>query len=63
MAGLHGEDGASSGEVGLAHDVGSSAEVSGNTDTLEDGSGGNEGLDVVVAEVVGAGSDGVGTSG
>lgn len=62
VAGLDREDGASSGEVGLAHDVGSSAEVSGNTDTLEDGGGHDKAVDIVVAEVVGASLDGVGTS-
>lgn len=63
MTSLDREDGASSGEVGLAHDVGGSAEVGGNTDTLKDGSGGDKGVDIVVAKVVGASLDGVGTSG
>ena len=63
MAGLDGEDGASSGEVGLAHDIGSGTEVSRDTDTLKNGSGGKEGLDVLVAEFVLALSDGSDTSG
>lgn len=62
MTGLNGQDGSSGGEVGLAHDVGGSAEVGGNTNTLEDGSGSQEGLGVSDTEVVLASSDGGGTS-
>jgi hypothetical protein len=61
VAGLDGEDGASGGEVGLAHDVRGGTEVSRDTDALKDGGGGEEGLDGVVAEVVGASGDGSGT--
>lgn len=61
MAGLDGQDGAGGGEVRLAHDVGGGAEVGRDADALEDGGGGEEGVDVLVAEVVLAGLDGGGT--
>ena len=61
VTGLDGEDGASGGEVGLARDVGGSAEVGRDTDTLEDRGSGEEGLDAVVAELVLALSDGLST--
>ncbi len=63
VARLNGQDRASGREVGLGHDVGGGTEVGGNTNTLEDGSGGQEGLDILVAKLVSAGSDGLGTSG
>lgn len=58
MTSLDSQDGTSGCEVGLAHDVGGGTEVGRDTDALEDGGGGEEGLDGVVAEVVGASLDG-----
>lgn len=61
MAGLDCEDRSGRGEVGLVHNIGGGAEVGGDTDTLEDGGGGEKGRDVRVAEVVLALLDGGGT--
>ena len=58
MTRLNGENGASSCQVVLAHDVGCCAEIGTDTNALEDGSGGKEGLDVVQGEVIGALLDG-----
>lgn len=63
VTGLNGQDGSSGSEVGLAHDVGSSAEVGGNTNTLEDGGGSQEALGVSDTKGVLASSDGGGTGG
>jgi hypothetical protein len=63
VAGLDGEDGASGCEVGLAHDVGGSTEVSRDTNALEDGSGSEEALDIGDTEAVSALLDGCDTSG
>lgn len=63
MARLDSEDGASSGEITRVGDVGSSTEVSRDTDTLEDVGSGNERLDAGDAESVCAGSDSLSTSG
>lgn len=62
VAGLDGQDGSSSCEVGLAHDVGSGTEVGGNTNALEDRGSSKEGLDISVAEIVRASCDGSGTN-
>lgn len=58
VAGLDGQDGPSSCEVCLAHDVGGSTEVGRDTDALEDGGGGKECRDVLVSEGVFALLDG-----
>lgn len=62
MAGLDGQDGAGRGEVVLAHDIGRSTEIGADTNTLEDGGGGEEHLGVGDTEVVDALSDWLGTS-
>ncbi len=63
MAGLDGQDGTGRREVVLAHDIGRSTKVGADTDTLEDGGGGEKHLGVGDAEAVNALSDWLGTSG
>lgn len=53
MSRLGGQDGTGDGQVGLVHDGGSSSEVSGDTDVLEDSGQGGERLGVGVRELVG----------
>jgi hypothetical protein len=62
VAGLDGEDTASSGNVGRVGDEGGGAEVGAHTDTLNDGGGGQEGVGGKVAKVVCALSDRCNTS-
>lgn len=62
MNGFGGEDGASNGEVILAHDGRGGAEVGAAANTLEDGGERDEALGVSVGELVGAGGDGHGAS-
>lgn len=57
MAGLNGQDGASSAQVGLVGDGRGSAEVSGNTNTLEDGRETDEGVEISDGEGEGRLSD------
>ena len=52
VARLHGEDGASGGEVVLVHDELGGTEVGADTDTLEDVGDGKEGCCILEAEVV-----------
>lgn len=59
MAGLNGQDGASSSEVCLGHDVGSGTEVGADTNALEDGGSGQERLDAGDTEGIGALCDGL----
>ena len=54
VARLDGQDRGGGRQVGLVHDGGGGAEVGGNTDTLEDGGQGDEGLGVRGRERVGA---------
>jgi len=62
VTGLYSQDGASGGQVGGGHDVGCGTEVGADTNSLEDGGGNNEALDIGDTERVHALSDGLGTS-
>ena len=62
MSRLDSQTGTGRGEICLAHDIGSSAEVGRDANTFENGSGGKEGFDIFVAKVVCACGDGGNTS-
>ena len=56
MTGLHGQDGASCGQVGCTHDICCSTEVGADTHALKDGCSRDEAFDISDAKVVRAGS-------
>ena len=62
VAGLDGQNGAGRSEVGGRHDVRCCAQVGADTHALEDGRGGDEGLDVCDAKGVNTLGDGLGAS-
>ena len=57
MEGLGCQDGTGNGQVVLAGDQGRTTKVSRSTDAFEDGGEGDEGCNIGVREVVGAGRD------
>lgn len=61
MASLDSEDRPGGGEIVLLHDLGRRSEVGRDSDALENGRCGKEGLDVAVAKVVFAFGDGSGS--
>ena len=61
VAGLDGEDRPGGSEIALLHDAGRGAQVGRYANAFEDGSSGEEGLDISVPKVVRAGLNGSST--